>query len=55
MKSKVTLSDSEMVAEIVKQIETAHKDKTKNLKKLPALYRKLDKYKGKVDRAKRLK
>ena len=52
MKSNVTLSDSEMVAEIWKKIETAHRDK--NLKKLPSLYWKFLKYKNRVNRAKRL-
>ena len=52
MKNDVILSDSEMVAEIWKQIETAHRDK--NLKKLPSLYWKFLKYKNRVNRAKRL-
>lgn len=52
MKNDVTPSDSEMVAKIWKQIETAHRDK--NLKKLPSLYWNFLKYKNRVNRAKRL-
>ena len=53
MKNDVILSDSEMVAEIWKQIETAHRDK--NLKKLPSLYRKFWKYKNRANRSKHQK
>ena len=53
MKNDVILSDSEMVAEIWKQIETAHRDK--NLKKLPSLYWKFLKYKNRVNRSKNQK
>lgn len=52
MKNDVIPSDFEMVDEIWKQIETAHRDK--NLKKLPSLYWKFLKYKNRVNRAKRL-